>query len=401
MKTPGYSAGPAPSGPAPSGPAPADGTSSGRAQAGPAPAGTAGTAADGTVVAGPPVVPILFILGSCFSVQFGAALATHLFPALGSWGTTALRLGLAAVLLMAIVRPKFHRFTRQQWIAVAAFGVIVGAMNGSFYSAIDRIPLGTAVAIEFLGPLTVSAVLSTRRTDLLWVALALAGVSLFGLESFTGAGALDGIGVLFALFAAACWGLYVLASARVGKLVPGQGGLAVAMAIGALVVLPLGAPGALIGLMDPQLLALAAGTAVLGSVLPYSLELAALRRLPRHVFGILLSLGPVVALIAGVVMIGQEATLLRVAAAVFVVGASIGVTVTSHRAAHQARSGSESEAPGAADGDPAADWELPAPTQSTLTGEMPVIPDPDARVDDTPTATRAPGEDGRSGSETL
>lgn len=310
-----------------------------------------------------PALPIMMILGSCFSLQFGAALATQLFPALGSWGTTALRLGLAAVILLLIVRPKPYRFTRQQWLAVAVFGVVIGAMNGSFYAAIERIPLGTAVAIEFLGPLLVSAVLSTRRSDLLWVVLALAGVSLFGIESVTGAAELDPIGVLFALVAAIFWGLYVLSSARVGKLVPGQDGLAIAMAIGALTVLPLGAPGALAGFMDLRLLALAAGTALLGSVLPYTLELAALRRLPRHVFGILLSLEPVVALAAGVALLGQAATLSRLAAALLVMGASVGVTVTAR--------GPRDEQPGPID--EAAGWDLPTPTHATVTGEMPML----------------------------
>src|SRR5699024_263284 len=211
------------------------------------------------------------------------------------------------------------RFTRQQWVAVAVFGVAIGAMNGAFYASIDRIPLGTAVAIEFLGPLTVAAVLSTRRTDLLWVLLALAGVGLFGVESFIGVASLDPIDVLFALVAAVFWGLYVLSSARGGQLAPGQDGLAVAMAIGALAILPLGAQGAAVGATDLRLLGLAVGTALLASVLPYTLELSALRRLPRHVFGIMLSLEPVVALLAGVVLLSQEATVARVAAAVLVV----------------------------------------------------------------------------------
>lgn len=320
---------------------------------------------------GVPLTPILFILGSCFSLQFGAALATQLFPAIGSWGTTALRLGLAALVLLVVVRPKMHRFTAQQWLAVAAFGVVVGAMNGAFYAAIDRIPLGTAVAIEFLGPLAVAALLSTRRTDLLWVVLALAGVSLFGLESFTGVAALDLVGVLFALVAAVFWGLYVLTSARVGRLVPGQDGLAVAMAIGALTVLPLGAPGAVAGVTDPRLLALALGTALLASVLPYTLELSALRRLPRHVFGIMLSLEPVVALLAGVLLLGQGITPLRVTAAVLVVVASAGVTLT-------ARSRPEDE-PQPVDELPG--WDMPTPTHATLTGEMPVLTEDDLHED--------------------
>lgn len=318
-----------------------------------------------------PAMPVMFILASCISLQFGAALAVQLFPAIGSWGTTTLRLGIAAVVLLAITRPKIHRFTREQWVAVAVFGVVVGGMNGSFYAAIDRIPLGTAVAIEFLGPLTVAAVLSTRRTDLLWVVLALAGVSLFGIESLTGAADLDPVGVLLALIAAFFWGLYVLSSARVGRLVPGQDGLAVAMAIGALAVLPLGAPGAVAGLMDTRLLALAVVTALLASVLPYTLELSALRRLPRHVFGILLSLEPVVALVAGVLLLSQEITVLRALAAALVVGASVGVTLTARRA----RPGQ----PQPLDEEPG--WELPTPTHATVTGEVPMVTEEQLRAD--------------------
>lgn len=319
---------------------------------------------------GVPLTPVLFILGSCISLQFGAALAIQLFPAIGAFGTTSLRLGIAAIVLLVIVRPRIHRFTRQQWIAVILFGLAIGAMNGTFYASLERIPLGTAVAIEFLGPLTVAAILSTRRTDLLWVLLALIGVSLFGVESFTGASSLDSLGVLFALVAAVFWGLYVLTSARVGQLVPGQDGLAVAMAVGALAVLPFGAPGALTGLMDLNLLALAAGTALLASVLPYTLELAALRRLPRHVFGIMLSLEPVVALLAGMLLVGQDASPLKVIAALVVVIASAGVTLTARR--------DSADAPQPADETPG--WDLPTPTHATVTGEMPMLTEQQLRA---------------------
>ena len=306
-------------------------TSPSAPQTGTGPTGSA-SGPVGTGSRGPEAMPVLMILASCMSLQFGAALAVQLFPEIGSWGTTSLRLGIAAVVLLVLTRPKPHRFTGRQWIAVAVFGVVIGAMNGSFYASIERIPLGTAVAIEFLGPLTVAAVLSTRRSDLLWVVLALAGVGLFGLESLTGAAQLDVLGVLLALVAAVFWGLYVLSSARVGQLVPGQDGLAVAMAIGALTVLPLGAPGAVAGLMDLRLLALAAGTAVLASVLPYTLELSALRRLPRHVFGILLSLEPAIALLAGVLLLSQGISVLKATAAALVMVASIGVTLTARAA---------------------------------------------------------------------
>lgn len=303
------------------------------------------------------------ILGSCVSLQFGAAIATTLFPAIGPAGTTALRLGFAALVLLVIVRPTVRSLTREQWLAILAFGVVIGLMNGFFYASLARIPLGTAVAIEFLGPLTVAAVLSTRRTDLLWVALALAGVGLFGLESMLGLGELDLLGVLYVLIAAVFWGLYVITSARVGQVVPGQGGLALAMAIGALTVLPLGAPGAVQGLLSPALAVAALGTAVLASVLPYTLELAALRRLPRHVFGVLLSLEPAIALLAGVLLLSQGLSVLRVLATVLVVVASTGVTLTARRSA--ADETAPTEHPGLQD--------IPVATHATATGEIPAL----------------------------
>lgn len=308
---------------------------------------TSSTAAPGTTAGTSSAV--LMILGSCISLQFGAAIATTLFPAIGPAGTTALRLGFAALVLLVIVRPKVRALTREQWLAILAFGVVIGLMNGFFYASLARIPLGTAVAIEFLGPLTVAAVLSTKRTDLLWVALALVGVSLFGLESALGLGELDLLGVLFVLIAAVFWGLYVVTSAKVGQIVPGQTGLALAMAIGALTVLPTGAPGAWQGLISPPLALAALGTAVLASVLPYTLELSALRRLPRHVFGVLL--------------LSQGLTLLRVLATVLVVVASAGVTLTARRAAEDHPV--EPEHPGLQD--------IPVATHATATGEIPAL----------------------------
>lgn len=274
---------------------------------------------------------VAMILGSCVSLQFGAALAAQLFPALGSWGVTALRLGLAGIVLLLLVRPAVHRWHRSQWSAVLLFGLSLGAMNGSFYASISRIPLGTAVAIEFLGPLVLSAILSRRLADLACVALALAGVSLFGVESSLGLSALDPIGVMWALAAGVFWACYVLASAHVGTKVPGQGGLAVSVAIGALLLMPLGAHGVIGALEEPRLLLLALGTALLASVIPYTLELSALRRLPRHVFSILLSLEPAIAMLAGLVLLAQPISAFGLAAVAFVIAASIGTTLAERR----------------------------------------------------------------------
>jgi inner membrane transporter RhtA len=272
------------------------------------------------------------VLGSCTSLQVGAACAAQLFPRIGSNGATLLRLSVAAVVLVVAARPAVRRWTRRQWAAVAVFGLSLAAMNGSFYAAIARIPLGTAVTIEFLGPLTLAAVLSRRRRDLTWVGLAAVGVALLGLTGSGGTtGRLDGVGVLFALVAAVFWAGYILASTRVGATVPGQGGLAGALVVAALVLLPLGAPGALTALRDPRLLLLAAGTGVLASVIPYSLELSALRRLSPRVFGVLLSLEPAIAAIAGWLLLSQRLGGWEAAAVGIVVLASVGSTLTARR----------------------------------------------------------------------
>ncbi|MDN4614307.1 EamA family transporter [Leifsonia sp. F6_8S_P_1B] len=271
--------------------------------------------------------PVLAVLGSCVSVQFGAALATPLFAELGSWGVTLLRLALAAVILIAIARPRSWRWRRGQWREVVPFGIAFAGMNGFFYASIAHIPLGPAVAIEFLGPLGLAAILSRRGRDLVWVGLALVGVGLLG---FAGAGdALDPLGVVFALVAGAFWALYVLTGARVGRAVDGIGGLAVGMAVSAVVLLPIGLEGALTVVTRPELLLPAAAMAVLASVIPYTLELSALRRLPERVFGVLLALEPAVATLAGWLLLGQTSGWLRLAAIALVIAASIGSTVTA------------------------------------------------------------------------
>ncbi|WP_354670427.1 EamA family transporter [Microbacterium oryzae] len=292
---------------------------------------------------------VALVLGSCVSLQFGAALAVQLFPALGSWGVTALRLTIAALLLLVVVRPRVRSWNRSQWLVVIAFGLSLTGMNGFFYAGLERIPLGTAVAIEFLGPLVLAAVLTRRLLDFAWVALALVGMALLGVDSALGV-ALDRLGVVFTLIAAVFWALYIRASARVGQLVPGMGGLAVALVVASVVLLPFGVPAAEASFAQPHLLALAAGTALLASVVPYTLELLALRRLPQRVFGVLLSLEPVVASAAGWLMLSQEMSALRIVAVALVVVASIGTALAARKASE--------DAPGAA-----------------LTGEVPVIRD--------------------------
>ncbi|MGO3327144.1 EamA family transporter [Gordonia sp. (in: high G+C Gram-positive bacteria)] len=280
---------------------------------------------------GRPGTAVAMIVGSCTSLQFGAALAVGLIDELGSWGVTFLRLAIAAVVLMIVVRPRIGRWGRGEWTAVVAFGLVTAAMNGCFYAAIGRIPLGTTVAIEFLGPLVLAAVLSRRRADLLWVGLAFVGMALLGVDSILGASSLDPVGIVCALLAGLFWAGYILAGARVSKAVPGTGGLAAALTVSAVAMLPLGAHQAMPALHDWRILALGVATALLGSVIPYSLELSALRRVPERVFGVLLSLEPVVAVLVGLLVLHQRIGLLPALAVGAVIAASAGTTSGTSR----------------------------------------------------------------------
>ena len=273
---------------------------------------------------------ILFVLGSCTSLQAGAALAMRLFPVAGAPGATLLRLGIAAAILLGVTRPRVRAWRAAQWRAVALYGISLAGTNGFFYAALARLPLGTAVTIQFLGPLTLAAVLSRRWREGCCVLLAVAGVLTLGLHSPGGAGhSPDVAGVGFVLVSAAFWALYIVAGSRASAAVPGRGGLAVAMTIGTLAVLPFGAHGAWQVTGRPYLMLIAPGTAVLASVLPYTLELAAMRRAPRRVFGILLSLEPAVATLAGWALLGQRTSPAALAAITAVVLASAGAALTA------------------------------------------------------------------------
>lgn len=275
---------------------------------------------------------VLMIVGSCTSLQLGAVIATPLLHDFGPGLTTAARLLFAAVLLLAVARPRFWRWPRGGARSVVLFGIVMAGMNGCFYAAIDRIPLGTAVTIEFLGPLILAAALSRRWRDLAWVLLAAGAVAALGLDGQrVGAAALDPLGVAFALAAAGFWALYILAGKRVGASVPGQGPLAVALLVGAGAVAPFGVP-ALGGLVAaPAALLPLLAVALFSSLIPYSLEFAALRRLPPRVFGVLLSLEPVIAALAGWLLLGQAVSWIGAVAMGVVVAASIASTTARSR----------------------------------------------------------------------
>jgi inner membrane transporter RhtA len=263
------------------------------------------------------------VLAAALSVQFGAAFAVTLFDELGPGGTAFLRVALAAVILLALWRPALRGHPRADLRTATAFGVSLGLMNWAFYESIERIPLGPAVTFEFLGPLGVAVAGSRRRRDLAWVVLAAAGVLTLA-RPWEDGGELNALGVALALAAGACWAAYILLSARTGQAFPGGAGLAIAMAVATLVTLPAGAVQGELDLLAPHLLGAALVVALASSVVPYSLELEALRRIPKNVFGVLLSLDPALAALAGFVVLDQSLAALEVAAIAAVVVASAG-----------------------------------------------------------------------------
>lgn len=267
------------------------------------------------------IPPTLLVLLDIVSAQLGSALATHLFSAVGSFGAVGLRLFFASAVLLLFWRPSL-RLDRRTWAVVAAFGVTLGSMNLCFYQSLARIPLGMAVTIEFLGPLAVAFAGSRRWLDALWTLLAGGGVVLLT----EGGGKVDVVGVLFALAAGTCWGLYILASAALGRHTSEGDGLALGMAVAALIAVPFGVADSGGGMLRPWVLALGLGVALLSSVVPYTLDLEALRKMPPRVFGILMSLEPAVAALIGLVVLRESLSWTQWLAVMGVVAASVGAT---------------------------------------------------------------------------
>ncbi|MGY1710289.1 EamA family transporter [Geodermatophilus sp. SYSU D00758] len=261
------------------------------------------------------------VLGGILSVQFGGALAATMFDRAGPAGMVTLRLCGAALVLLVAVRPRWRGRSRADWAVIAAFGLSLAAMNGLFYEALARMPIGAAVTVEFLGPLGLAAVLSRRLQHLGWVLMAATGVLLLGYGSLTG---LDPAGVVLALGAGVCWAGYILLSAETGRRSAGLDGLALASAAAALLVLPVGVTAAGPALVRPDVLLVGLTVALLSSVVPYALELTALRALPSRVFGVLMSLEPAAAALAGLLVLGQVLTPVQLLAVGLVVLASIG-----------------------------------------------------------------------------
>jgi inner membrane transporter RhtA len=279
------------------------------------------------------VPPIGLVLCGVTSIQFGAALAATMFDDLGPAGTSALRLGFAALILVVLMRPRVRGRSAPDLRLVVLFGLTLGGMNLFFYEALDRIPLGVAVTIEFAGPLGVAVAMSRRRLDLVWAGLAALGIVL--LSNPFGAG-IDTVGLILILAAAACWAAYILIAQRATAVYAGSEGLALAMVVAALVPLVPGVAQAGTELLHPQWLVFGACIALASSVIPYSLETEALRRLPASVFGVLMSLEPAVAALAGFLVLGQSLGVRELVAMGLVVIASVGSSRTAPPASAEA-----------------------------------------------------------------
>jgi inner membrane transporter RhtA len=271
------------------------------------------------------IPPATYVVAGMVSAQVGASVAKYLFAALGPAATVSLRTAFAALVLLAVWQPRLRGRPRADLLAVLALGVSLAGLSLSFYAALERIPLGVAMTLEFAGPLGIALVGSRRRLDLLWGVLAVAGILVLSPLG----GTVDPRGGALALLGGAFWAASILLSARIGRTIPGGGGLALAMAVAAIVTLPFGIAAGERVAADPRLLLIALGVGLLSSVVPFSLELEALRRIPVRVFGVLMSLEPAIAALVGLVLLGEALGMREVGAIGLVVIASIGATKTA------------------------------------------------------------------------
>jgi inner membrane transporter RhtA len=273
------------------------------------------------------IPPTLLVVVAVSSVQFGAALAKSLFDEVGAGGTVFLRVLFAALVLVAVWRPAVAGRSPAEWRLIAVFGLALAGMNLAFYESLERIPLGIATTFEFVGPLGVAIAGSRRPVDLAWVVLAGTGIVL--LSDFGGAD-LDRLGVALALLAGGFWAAYILLSARVGSVFPGASGLALAMVAGAVMLAPVGIADAGGDLLVPGVLAVAVAVAILSSAIPYTLEMEALRRMPAGVFGVMMSIEPAVAALAGFIVLDEGLATRELVAILLVVAASAGAARNAH-----------------------------------------------------------------------
>ncbi len=274
-------------------------------------------------------VPLLLVLGSIVSLAIGTSLAKQsLFPFIGATGTTALRTSFSALVLLALWRPWKAAMTRRELTFIALYGVTLGTMNLFFYLALETIPFGLAVAIEFIGPLTVTVLYSRKITDFVWILLAVAGMFLI-LPLRGNQSGLNPAGVFFSLAAALCWALYIIFGKKISHLHSGQT-VAVGLVFASIVTLPAGMPEAGVIITHPYLLLMGLLVALISSSLPMTLEMAALKRLPHKTFGILVSMEPAVTAIVAFFLLAESLTASQILAIAFSVTAGIGSAITTH-----------------------------------------------------------------------
>ena len=278
-----------------------------------------------------PLLPYLGLLAGMVSLAIGTSYAKLLFPVIGAEGTSALRVGLSALVLVAIWRPWRFRLTRADAGRVMLYGVVLGLMNLSFYMSLRTIPLGLAIAIEFSGPLVLALIHARRLIHFVWIGCAVAGLGML-LPIWSGAHSLDPVGVAFAAAAGFFWALYIVFGKRLSHMHAGQS-VALGMSTAALVILPFGVAGAGLDLLSPSVLMIGLCVAVASSALPYSLEMIALRHIPKRTFGVLLSAEPAVGAIAGMVLLHEHLSGLQWLAIACIVAASVGAILTTSREA--------------------------------------------------------------------
>ena len=274
------------------------------------------------------IPPIYAVLLAIISVQFGAAIAKSLFPAIGAAGTASIRIGISALILLLVYRPNLKKITPKQWKIVIPYGLSLGAMNLIFYLAIERIPIGLAVTLEFIGPLIVAIIGSRRLIDYCWVLLAAAGIVL--IAPWTN-DRVDPLGVLFALLAGALWAAYIVLGGKVSKIMNSGQAVATGMLFAAILILPFGFYENELANLTPKLLGLGIALALLSSAIPFTLEMKALGQIPPKTFSILMSLEPAAASICAFIFLQENLSFYEIMAVVCVVIASAGSTLTAKR----------------------------------------------------------------------
>lgn len=271
------------------------------------------------------------VLGSIFSVQGGASIAKYLFHLLGPGGAVTLRVGIAGLILALVNRPALRRFSWRQWKCALVYGLSIGAMNATFYYGIRRVPLGVGVTIEFIGPLGLALLTSRRLTDVIWAVLAALGVTFIVPWTGGAADGLDPLGLALVAAAGLFWALYIVATDRITRLMRATDAVTLGIGIAGLFVLPVGLLSGDLFHLDAKLLLIGFGVAFFSSVVPFTLDLYAMKGLKEKTYSILMSLEPAVAALSGFVFLGERLSSVQCLAIVCVIAASVGATATTER----------------------------------------------------------------------